>query len=387
MARLYRAKSATLPFGSAAIGPRRRDLTRGQQTTQGKIPMSISADFTQGFVQNHWYAAAWSDDVTTSPLARRILGEKLVLFRMPDGTIGALENRCPHRLAPLSMGECADGGLRCGYHGMVFDAQGACISIPGQDIIPPTARTTGYPATELYGLVWVWMGQGEADMSRLPHVMGYGETGWAVMAGGYQHHAGNYRIEIENLMDPAHTTFLHKETIGNRAAKNVPVQVAQSEKGLKAYRWIENVPPTPLDRKSHDFGDAHVDRQIAFNFELPATSFVDIAVIPTGMERTEHNLMHGGIRAFSYKFLTPETHGSTHFFWLHLRNVRPGDGEFETALRASLEKTFQEDNTIVAAIQREQEETGLRQRTAIAIDRAPIMALRMIDRMIAQENA
>lgn len=348
--------------------------------------MAIEADFAQGFVRNHWYAAAWSSEIGERPFARTILGDRIVLFRQPDGTIGALEDRCPHRLAPLSMGECADGGLRCGYHGMVFDAQGRCIAIPGQDIIPPTARARAYPAVARYGLVWVWTGEDAPDHDRFPQVKGYGEPGWGMLDGGYQHHAGNYRIEIENLMDPAHTTFLHKETIGNKAAKDVPVMVAQDDKGLKAYRWIENVPPTPLDQKSHDFGDGRVDRQVAFHFELPATSFVDIAVLPAGMERTDENMMHGGIRTFSYKFLTPETNGSTHFFWLHLRSFRAGDEQLEKILRANLEKTFTEDNEMVAAIQREQEATGLRQRTALAIDRAPIMALRMIDRMIAAET-
>ncbi|WP_260928132.1 aromatic ring-hydroxylating dioxygenase subunit alpha [Novosphingobium sp. 9] len=348
--------------------------------------MSIEADFTQGFVRNHWYAAAWVAELGERPFPRTILEDRIVLFRQPDGTLGALEDRCPHRLAPLSMGECADGGLRCGYHGMVFDATGKCIGIPGQDIIPPTAKVRAYPVVEKYGLAWVWTGLGAPDHGKLPQVPGYGEAGWSILDGGYQHHAGNYRIEIENLMDPAHTTFLHKETIGNRAAKDVPVKTTQDDKGLSAFRWIENVPPSPLDQKSRDFGDTRVDRRIAFNFELPATSFVDIAVIPSGMERSEENLMHGGLRTFSYKFLTPETAGSTHFFWLHLRSFRQGDSDFEAVLRASLEKTFTEDNEMVAAIQKEQEATGLRQRTALAIDRAPIMALRMIDRLIAAEN-
>ncbi|NWK96469.1 hypothetical protein DM806_12515 [Sphingobium lactosutens] len=349
--------------------------------------MSIKADFTQGFARNHWYAAAWATEIGEQPFARQILGEPVVLFRQPDGTIGALEDRCPHRLAPLSLGECADGGLRCGYHGMVFNGRGDCIGIPGQDIIPPTARARAYPVAQRYGLVWLWTGEGAADENALPRVLGHGEPGWAVLDQGYQHHGANYRIEVENLMDPAHTTFLHKETIGNRAAKDIPVQVAQSDYGLKAYRWIENVPPTPLDSKSRDFGEGQVDRQVAFHFELPATSFVDIAVIPAGMKRTDDNLMHGGIRTFSYKFLTPETQRTTHFFWLHLRNYRQMDSAFDAGLRASLEKTFQEDNVMASAIQVEQERTGLRQKTAIAIDRAPVMALRMIDRMIEREQA
>lgn len=348
--------------------------------------MSLKADFTQGFVRNQWYAAGWSAEIGARPLARRILDLPVVLFRMPDGTAGALEDQCPHRLAPLSLGECADGGLRCGYHGMVFDRSGACISIPGQDVIPPTARARAYPTIERYGLVWVWTGEGAADEGLMPSVPSYGEAGWEVLENGYQHHGANYRIEIENLMDPAHTTFLHKETIGNPAAKNIPVEVSRTEHGLKAFRWIENIPPTPLDRESRDFGDGRVDRQIAFHFQLPATSFVDIAVIPAGAERSDQT-MNAGVRTYSYKFLTPETQSTTHFFWLHIRNFRVGDDAFNTKLRGSLEKTFDEDNVMASAIQREQERTGLRQKTALAIDRAPMMALRMIDRMVEEDQA
>lgn len=347
--------------------------------------MSIKADFTQGFVRNHWYAAAWSDEIGDRPLARTLLDDRVVFFRQ-GGDIVALEDRCPHRLAPLSMGDCIESGLRCGYHGMVFDGTGTCVEIPGQDIIPPTATVRAYPIAERYGLVWIWMGAAAPDYRKVPEVRGHGEPGWAVLDGGYQYHGGNYRIEIENLMDPAHTTFLHKETIGNRAAKDVPVQVSQTELGLKAYRWITDIPPTPLDRKSRDFGECRVDRQIAFHFEAPTTSFVDIAVVPTGVERSENNLMNAGVRNFSYKFLTPETHRSTHFFWMHVRNFQQDDQEFAAGLRQGLEKTFLEDKAMIEAIQAEQERTGLRQKTSIAIDRAPLMALRIIDRMIAAEH-
>lgn len=347
--------------------------------------MSLKADFTQGFVHNQWYAAAWAKEIADRPIARRILDEPVVMFRMPDRSIGALEDQCPHRLAPLSLGECADGGLRCGYHGMVFGKDGACLSIPAQDVIPPTAKARAYPVIERYGLVWLWTGALPADEGLMPDVPAFGEQGWEILEDGYQHHRANFRIEIENLMDPAHTTYLHKETIGNPAAKNIPVSVAKSEHGLKAYRWIENIPPTPLDRASRDFGDGKVDRQIAFHFQLPATSFVDIAVIPAGSERSEANLS-AGVRTYSYKFLTPETQSTTHFFWLHIRNFRVGDDAFNTSLRANLEKTFDEDNVMASAIQGEQERTGLRQKTALAIDRAPMMALKMIDQLVKRER-
>lgn len=348
--------------------------------------MAIKADFKRGFVRNHWYATAWASEIGNRPIARRILDVPVVLFRMPDNSIGALEDQCPHRLAPLSLGECADGGLRCGYHGMVFGKDGKCLQIPAQDAIPSTAEARSFPVIERFGIVWLWTGDAPVDNALLPRIPAYGRDGWEVLENGYQKHLANYRIEIENLMDPAHTTYLHKETVGDSAARDVPVQVARSEHGLKAFRWIENIPPTSMDRAARDFGDRRVDRQIAFHFELPATSFVDVAVIPSGAERNEANLS-AGLRTYSYKFLTPETHRSTHFFWLHIRNFRIGESEFNARLRANLEKTFLEDNAMASAIQLEQERTGLRQKTALAIDRAPIMALHMIDRMIEAESS
>lgn len=210
-----------------------------------ELPQSVGK-----YVMNQWYAAAWSGEVTDKPFARQMLDERIVLFRQGDGRIAALTDRCPHRLAPLSMGDCVNGHLRCGYHGLEFNGAGDCVHVPGQAMIPPTAKTRSFPAVERYNLIWVWMGdRALADEALLPLVRKHGEPGWAVLDHGYQHHAANYRIEVENLMDPAHTTFLHKQTIGNPAAKDEPVNVKRVDengrKGIVAYRWLKNTPPSP----------------------------------------------------------------------------------------------------------------------------------------------
>ncbi|MRW88533.1 Rieske 2Fe-2S domain-containing protein [Duganella sp. FT80W] len=348
--------------------------------------MTEIADYKQAFIRNNWYAAAWRREIDTRPLARTILGERLALFPTKEGGIGALKDQCPHRLAPLSMGECIDGGLRCGYHGLLFNASGACINVPGQDFIPTTAKVKSYPVRERLGLVWVWMGDAEPDESRLPSIPQHGEPGWALLQDGYQHHAANYRIEIENLMDPAHTTYLHKQTIGNPAAKDVPVQVERNERSISAFRWMERTPPSPFDKQSRDFGDGLVDRMVSFSFELPGVSFVEVCSMPTGLDKTEDN-KNLGLRTLSYKFLTPEDERHTHFFWLHLRNHRLDDTAYEQQLRAGLEKTYVEDNQVASAIQIEQERCGKRQFTGLKIDHAPTMALRLLDTMIADEQA
>lgn len=343
------------------------------------------------YVMNHWYAAAWSSEVADRPFARELLDNRVVLFRDGEGKVAALIDRCPHRLAPLSMGECVNGHIRCGYHGMEFDGAGKCVNIPGQSIIPPTAKARSFPAVERYGMIWLWMGDAAlADETMLPTVRKYGEPGWAVLGDGYQLHGANYRIEVENLMDPAHTTFLHKQTVGNPNAKDEPVNVKRvdenGETGIVAYRWLENTPPSPFDRQGMTFAEGdRVDRAQFFCFFLPTVSMVEIVSMPSGLEHSDEN-MDKGLRTFSYKFLTPETESTTHFFWLHVRNYRVDEKEWEVTLRANLEKTYAEDNEMASAIQIEQQRTGVRQFTAIAIDRAPVMAIRTIERMIAAEQ-
>ena len=100
------------------------------------------------FLRNHWYVAAWAEEVGRTPLARIVLGDYLVLFRTEGGKAVALENRCPHRNLPLSEGRLVGDTLECGYHGMVFDCSGACTHLPGEASPPHWARVRAYPVIE-----------------------------------------------------------------------------------------------------------------------------------------------------------------------------------------------------------------------------------------------
>src|SRR5262245_18501039 len=110
------------------------------------------------FLRNCWYVAAWIGDLGAKPLGRRILNEPVVLWRTAGGKPVAFADRCAHRAAPLSRGECVDGNLRCGYHGLQFNAAGACVNVPGQDRVPPDASVRTYPVVERWNAVWIWMG-------------------------------------------------------------------------------------------------------------------------------------------------------------------------------------------------------------------------------------
>ena len=106
---------------------------------------------SSGYVRNAWYVAAWSDDVGDGQLVpRTVMNEPIVLYRKADGSPAALHDRCPHRFAPLSMGKIVNGdGVQCPYHGLEFDASGACTLNPhGTKNIPPRARVRSFPAIE-----------------------------------------------------------------------------------------------------------------------------------------------------------------------------------------------------------------------------------------------
>jgi vanillate O-demethylase monooxygenase subunit len=137
------------------------------------------------YVRNAWYVAAWSHElVPDKPLGLTVLGEPIVIYRTADDRIVALEDRCVHRLAPLSLGRCEGNRLRCMYHGLLYAPDGQVVEIPGQAQIPPKARVRSYPVEDRHSWIWIWMGDAEdADDALIPpavgldrddYVLGYG---------------------------------------------------------------------------------------------------------------------------------------------------------------------------------------------------------------------
>lgn len=337
------------------------------------------------FIRNAWYVAAWSKEVGRQLLARRILDEPVLLYRKNDGTPVALLDRCAHKLAPLSMGRLVDDVVQCGYHGMEYDCSGQCVRVPGQDKIPKTAKVRSFPLVERYNAVWIWTGNPAlADPEKIMVIEHYGEPGWKVLDGGYQYHEASYVNIADNLMDPAHTTFVHGRTIGMPAASEVPVEVEESDIHVCAHRWSNNIDPIPSDRKIAQFS-GRVDRRQSYNYFPPGISRVDAVTIPTGQEHSEEVIARG-IRTAGYKFLTPESEHRTHFFWMQLRNFDVPEYKMADYISAQ-DTTFQEDNVVLSSIQREQAATGVVQQTWIAIDEAPTKMRRMLQRMLDAERA
>jgi phenylpropionate dioxygenase-like ring-hydroxylating dioxygenase large terminal subunit len=347
--------------------------------------MSLSSQNSGRFVRNAWYVAAWSHELNRALLSRRILGEPVVMFRKENGTPVAFVDRCPHKLAPLSRGELVGDLIQCGYHGMQYDTSGNCVRIPGQPPIPQAAKLRRFALAEKYNAVWLWAGDPDAaDPSRIVDIPEYRKPGWGLVDGQYLHFATNYLNLIDNLVDPAHTSYVHKSTIGNSGGEDVPVKVAHGDDRVLAYRWVTNAEAVPIMKKYGGF-KANIDRWQYYHLYLPSISHVDFGAIDTGGELTE-TAKAKGFRSHTYSLLTPETWATTHYFWMHLRNYGVGDATIDADIVRVYKLTFEEDREILAAIQREQDETGVREYVKLAIDQAPMRVRRMIRHLIDSEQ-
>ena len=331
-----------------------------------------------------WYAAAWASELGTAPLARTFLGEDVVLFRMSDGAAAALEDRCCHRHAPLSKGRLVENGLRCGYHGLVFDAAGACVDIPGQQSIPPGARVRAYPVVERWGWIWIWMGPPEeADPATLPDFHLLAAEGWT--SGGERLHIKcHYQLVIDNLLDLSHLTFLHEATIGSPQVAETPVKTERDGDRIRVTRWMLDVPPPPTFVRLAGF-TGNIDRWQISTAAAPGFVWLEVGGADAGTGAPEGDRSKG-IERWNLNAVTPETESSSHLFWAECRNFALDDDGVSALLHQQIHDTLMEDTDMLEAQQRLIAKMPDADRIDINADAGPIQARRIVERILAEEQ-
>src|SRR5580658_2274798 len=192
------------------------------------------------YVRNAWYVAGWTHELAIGCLAGvRILNEPIVIWRNAAGNLAAFEDRCVHRLAPLSMGRCEGEKLRCMYHGLLYDRTGRVVEIPGQDRIGSGLRLRTYPVVERHSWIWVWMGNpSEADNPLIPPVFGMDHDEYMFVHGQVDI-AAEARLVFDNLLDLGHIGFLHSESFryGEIWARERPT-VTEHHGSIHSGRWF-----------------------------------------------------------------------------------------------------------------------------------------------------
>nr|WP_281720130.1 aromatic ring-hydroxylating dioxygenase subunit alpha [Nitrosomonas nitrosa] len=333
------------------------------------------------FYWNAWYAAGWSNEITTKPLSRTILGRRLVLFRTASGGAAALDDCCPHRLAPLSLGEVVGETLRCGYHGLRFDCSGTCVEIPGQSNIPPRANVTAYPLIEKWGLAWVWMGDPvAADPVRIPNLQWMTSPEWAYSHGSIAY-ACNYVLLLDNLIDLSHTTFVHRQTIGTDDVVLTPIKTTAQGDRVLVERLMNDTEPSILYRKAGDF-TGRVDRWQRIEFSPPTYVIIDAGAVPAGSDDKRR-----GIDTRVVNIITPETECSTFHFWAFVRDFKIDDRELTEYIAKAIAHTFNEDKILIDGQQRNATARPDQRMLDNNADLGVVYARRIIARLLAEQNA
>lgn len=342
------------------------------------------------FLYNAWYVAAWESEVADAPFARTILDEPVVLFRTQDGVV-ALEDRCCHRALPLSMGRVVGDRLQCGYHGLEFDGTGACVKVPGQTRIPPGAEVRSYPVAQRYGWIWIWPGDPDkADESLLPDWWWCESPEWKVIpgrGGEPMYVKANYMLISDNLFDVSHLTYVHSSSIGNDAIVEFPLKTEKLERGVRMTRLVPDRPPAPFWKKAGGF-EGNVDRWAITTSDLPAYIVNDAGTVRIGSGVTPGGVdERNGVEMKVLNLPTPETETTTHYFYAHARHFKVDDPEWDEIYRTQFTTVFEEDQHILNAQQARISSMPDAPGIDINNDAPNILARRMLDELIAEEQA
>jgi phenylpropionate dioxygenase-like ring-hydroxylating dioxygenase large terminal subunit len=335
------------------------------------------------WMRNCWQVIAFSTEIVDAPLARTVCNEPVVLFRTQKGEAAALADRCPHRFVPLSFGRVTGDQIQCGYHGLCFNAEGACVRVPGQDMVPARAHVRKYPLVERHGFAWIWLGDTSlADPATIPDFHWVDDPEWAAV-NGYHHFGANYQLVNDNLLDLSHESFVHEETIGNEAVAEAPCTVTLHGDMVRTHRDMFDIEAPPFYQRTTGF-TGRINRWHTNHFTPPGFHVIENGSTPAGA-----NERSGALERKVLNLLTPETETSTHYFWSVVRQFKLDDQELTDYIRDGISRTFDQDKTVLEAQQQaigpDPDHTSFP--VSIRVDAGPIQGRKLLQAMIAREAA
>jgi len=339
------------------------------------------------FLKNAWYVAANAPELDEGLVSRKICNELIVMYRKADGGIAALEDRCPHRFVPLSMGNRIGDTLQCGYHGLAFDTTGACVDMPndrGNQVLKPCVKS--YAAVERYGVVWLWLGDAKlANPDKIPDFSFITDKEHFASPQGYTHIMGNYELLVDNLLDLSHIHYLHPHVHQGVDFASFKNEVKLDGEDIWSMLWRPDYTMSETRRKEYGFGSGPIDGQGHSRWSLPGVVLVQTAFWERGKG------VDDAIQIPSAHLFTPETEFTTHYFWATGHNYDLDNEELSIKAAAATKNIFEtQDGPMIEAQQRAMgETTDFLEQSPIILkaDAAGVMARRMMKRKIREEEA
>lgn len=341
------------------------------------------------FVRNTWYAAAWEREVGDTPFAATIAGQRLAIYRRADGGYGALDDACPHRNLPLSMGRVLGDAIECGYHGLQFDCSGTCVKAPTNGTVPPGLAVGAHPVHARYGLLWVWLGDpAMADPAHIFEVRHWGDPAWGCTVGDDMTVRCHHLYISDNLLDPSHVAWVHPGSFAGAGTDDTPMETTIADDGVTVWRWLFDTPPPPFYAPYLPF-DGNCDRKQQYEVRYPSHALITAVFCPAGTGGEGRDLPPETFVMDSYNFLTPVDEHTTRYFWFQMRNVAPDDEQVSIDFAASVKAAFAEDKVVLEAVQRGMDDAAERGAPSVNLrsDAGGVRFRRRLSDLIAAERS
>jgi vanillate O-demethylase monooxygenase subunit len=333
------------------------------------------------FPLNQWYVAGFAWELKDKPLGRTLLGKPVVLFRMTDGKPAALEDRCCHRALPLSHGTLEEQGVRCGYHGLLFNGEGQCVEVPGQTKVPSKAKVPAYHIRERDQIIWIWFGSTDhQEPTREPPSYDIHSNDEYLFEGDVYHYDAPYQLIHDNLLDLSHLGYVHLRTIGGNASvhMNAQMRVESDETTVKVTRHMPNSVPPPTYIAAYPF-QGNVDRWQEIEFHVTHLR-IWTGATDAGNESLD-NPLRGGFHMRGFHGVTPETETSSHYFWTIATNPKSNPEEIKSKVVEQTVMTFDEDKVVIEAQYKNMLEFGPKPMVDIHVDVGANRARKIIEQL------
>jgi phenylpropionate dioxygenase-like ring-hydroxylating dioxygenase large terminal subunit len=339
------------------------------------------------FLYDNWYVAALENELTTKPISRQILGRHVALFRTESGEIVALDDACPHRGYPLSLGRVNGETLVCGYHGFTFNCSGTCVEVPGQDRVPSRANVRSYPVVTTGPWVWIWTGRSDANYEALPKAPWLHDENWDVVSGMATIDAP-FSLLVDNLLDLSHETYLHGGSIGTPEVASTPIEVESDEEAnvVRVYRHMRSVECPPFYERTTGLS-GRVDRWQDIEYFAPGFYLLHSRIAPIDQpplpDGTDDHAFHLKV----FYGLTPANETQVHDFWALSRDFARKQPDIDNFLQVMQTNVVQEDVDALTILHQRLAATLEPSEVSIKIDKGGLAARRVLESMGATPNS
>lgn len=197
-------------------------------------------------LRRYWQPVGLSELITSKPQRMKTLGEELLLYRGASGKVAVTQLRCAHRSLALDNGRVEGDNIRCPYHGWLYNAEGQCLAQPTEPEgsgFKDKIKLKSYPTQEISGLVFAYMGPGEAPVLPTYDVM-LMEDG--VKGAQMRNVNANWLNAAENIVDISHLAWLHGYTFPAYGAKKISYHWERKSYGIDNVLLIDGIPDSHI---------------------------------------------------------------------------------------------------------------------------------------------